>query len=145
MTTIVTGKICEFDAKYGITIDVALLAVASALLFVKTLTETLPSSLAVLSTVAILGLLVHILVREFVPSYCPIPAAQTSVPLAPTTTTSSTPPPPTKPPAAAAAQKPPVGSALEFWKDTPGLQGRQLAAPRCARGYSNYIPVPEPK
>jgi hypothetical protein len=140
--------LCEVDAKYGITIDVALLGFASGILLLKTVTETLPSSLTVLSTVAVLGLLVHLLVREFAPLHCP-PSPSPPAPQPPSATlvpTSSAASPATdaRPPAAAARQpSPSLGSALDFWKDTPGIQGRQVAKLRSGRGYSNYVPVPE--
>lgn len=161
-----TQTLCELDAKYGITIDVALLGFASAILFVKAVTE-IPSFLTVLSTVTVLGLLLHLLVREFVPSYCPRPPP--SVPVAPSASepaarAAADPAAAVSQPAAvsqaavasqAAAAALPLGAArqfsrpssqanaFEFWKDTPGLQGRQVTKPRCGRGYSNYVPIPE--
>lgn len=82
---------CEFDAKYGLTIDLAFMGIAAILLILKWRFESLPSSLNALSTLTILGLLMHTLAREFLPNYCrddvPPPSTTTTTTTVPTTTT----------------------------------------------------------
>ena len=163
--------LCDWDAKHGMGLDIALLSFASCVLLTNTFIETLPTFLTVMSTAAVVGLLIHLLVREFMP-YCargqdPPPSSSSSSPpaaasassdakaddatpattstTAATTNTNDDDATMTTTTTTAVASAPAAiaSGALGFWGDLPGMQGRAVAKPRCARGYSNYIPVPE--
>ena len=140
--------LCDLDFQYGITIDVALLGLASVILLLKTLTD-IPVAVSFISTLAVLGLLTHVLVRELHckhrrPSSSPeTPATdQNSAPTASSTAAAAASSTAAASPEEASTEPAPEG-ALGFWKDMPGLGGRRVAAPRCGRGYSSYIPGSE--